>query len=201
MNQEAGFLIILAQLSFIGIPLMIAVLLRRAQGTRAERYDGSGRRVPNEQIRDLIPDLHLPDVVRVDSQSFDPNWRWSHEDFCDNLGIVRILVYETSPRQILGYIAYFASPGSRFEILRLAVQPMSRRCGIATELIRRVAQDAVHFRVDAVTCDVSEDMLAAQVALKRVGFLFERKLDADDRVDPDRDLYRFKLSTATWCCD
>lgn len=97
----------------------------------------------------------LDEVLAIENQSFAHPW--SHDDFIRHLKerCTIGLVAELDER-IAGYIVYEFIGRTRLHILNLAVNPILRRRGIASQLVGKLISKLTADRRNRLTVDVNE---------------------------------------------
>lgn len=111
----------------------------------------------------------MDNVLAIENRSFaEP---WSEEDFlcCMRQRNVIGCVSEMQFGDVDGFILY-ALHKHHLEILKVAVEPQSRRCRIASHMIQRMKDKLKQQGRTRIHIDVHESNLSAQLFLKACGF-------------------------------
>lgn len=119
------------------------------------------------QIRWMIR-RDMAEVLAIEQQSFE--FQWTEGDFLQCLRQRNCIgmVAELNGR-VAGFMIYELSK-SRLHILNFAVAPWARRQGIGMQMIEKLINKLSQQRRDAITLEVRETNLAAQMFFKLQGF-------------------------------
>ena len=119
------------------------------------------------QIRWLIR-RDMPAVLAIEEGSFE--FAWSEEDFicCLRQRNCIGMVAEVDG-EVVGYMIYELQK-ARLRILNFAVDPAHRRCGVGTQMVRRLVDKLSQQRRSEITLEVRETNLPAQVFFRRQEF-------------------------------
>ena len=120
------------------------------------------------QIRWLIR-RDMQDVLRVEQQCYAHPW--DEQEFLQHLRQRNVIgmVCEDGP-SIVGYMLYELHKG-RLNVLKMAVEQSSRRCGIGTAMIARLRDRLSMQRRKYIDVSVSDDNLIAQKFLSSCGLV------------------------------
>ena len=145
------------------------------------RVQGMGKKeIKDKSIREgavvitKIPDVLIRWIIQADHKEvLDIDFHSYTDDL--SLDILRdraviAVVSEDSSGNVVGFCIYRLGTGS-VEILRLAVQPKYRRCGIATAMIKRITEKVMLNRRRVCVALVDERSLNAHLLLKSCGFV------------------------------
>ncbi len=116
----------------------------------------------------------LPEVLDIERRAH--KLAWTEEDFLcclrqrNSLGMVaETPSFNRNCHRIFGFMFYELHRG-RLNILRLAVHPEDRRCGIGAAMVTRLKEKLSQQRRRQITFMVREDNLDGQLFLKSQGF-------------------------------
>lgn len=119
------------------------------------------------QIRWMIR-RDMPDVLRIERQSFDFNW--TEEDFlaCLRQRNCIGMVAEYQGR-VVGFMIYELHK-TRLHILNFAVAPDTRRLGIGAQMVDKLINKLSQQRRQEIVLEVRESNLTAQLFYQQQGF-------------------------------
>ena len=142
------------------------------------------------QIRWMIR-RDMAEVLDIEQHSFE--YPWSESDFLHCLrqrnciGMVAELDH-----QVMGFVIYELYK-SRLHILNLAVAPLMRRNGIGQQMIEKLVHKLSQQRREAITLEVRETNLTAQVFFRQQGFRAMSVL-RDHYPDTNEDAYLMQFN-------
>lgn len=118
-------------------------------------------------ISPLTP-LSVPELVRIENESSPAPWsaRLFEEEF--RCGYSTVLGAHREGR-LVGFLVYH-EVADEHHILNIAVEKASRRCGIATALLRHLIESPAEAPIDMVTLEVRTSNVAAQALYRQFGF-------------------------------
>ena len=153
---------------------------------------------------DTKTDLKIRGMIRADMQDvLDIEWLcfefpWSKQDFIRTLKAKEVIgmvaeVGEKKNRQIIGYMIYDLYKG-RIELLNLAVESSTWRCGVGRALIEKLKAKLSPKRRRAITAMVREHNTDAQKFFAALGFQalsVLRRAYEEDQTTEDAIHFRF----------
>src|SRR6187455_2102270 len=110
----------------------------------------------------------MPEVLQIEEDSYDHPW--SEEDFLrclrqrNCIGMVAEL-----GEKVVGFMIYELHK-SKLHVLNFAVSPEHRRRGIGAQMIQKLVTKLSSHRRTAITLEVRETNLAAQLFFRGAGF-------------------------------
>lgn len=144
------------------------------------------------EVRWMIT-LDVTKAMEIDRLSFPAEKQWTEKQFLtmvDSKTKINGMVAALG-QQVIGFIAYKMNKTS-FHILRLAVEPSNRSCGIGVKLLDTMYSKLREDGRNRITVNVSEENLALQLWLK------ENKYRAANIMkNYEQTLYRFLRKLAT----
>lgn len=110
----------------------------------------------------------MPEVLRIEQDGFE--WPWTEEDFLRCLRERNVIGMSAEHKdEVVGYMVYELHP-RRLHIMNLAVHPDYRRQGVGRQMVAKLVGKLRDHRRTAVTVDVRETNLAAQLFFRRLYF-------------------------------
>jgi len=126
---------------------------------------------PGRQLVAVVPmrARHLRGVVAIEQQTSQRPW--SKDLFASELKQVssRAFVAVRSDATVLGF-GCLMSTGFEAHVTNIAVDPLSRRGGLATKLMLRLIAESQDWGLDSLTLEVRASNVAAQELYRRFGF-------------------------------
>lgn len=137
------------------------------------------------QVRWMIR-RDMSEVLKVEKESFE--FPWNEEDFLCCLRqrncIGMVAEYEG---RVIGFMIYELFQ-SRMHIMSFAVASRYRRCGVGAEMIGKLINKLAQQRRTAITLEIRETNLPAQLFFQKQGFLATSVL-RNHYEDTDEDAY------------
>lgn len=116
----------------------------------------------------------MPRVTEIETASFDQ--AWTEEDFRRHLRQRNCIgMVAECGVQVVGYLVY-ALEKRRLDLITLAVAPDLRRRGIGRSMIAKLKSKLASHRRVAITIDINERQVAAQLMLRRCEFRAVRSM-------------------------
>lgn len=139
----------------------------------------------------------MEEVMQIERDSFE--FPWSEEDFirCRRQKNCIMMVAERD-NLIVGYMLYELH-NRRMHLLNFAVHPQWRREGVGAQMVEKLLRKLSSERRVAITLEVRETNLAAQLFFHRCGFRAEEVLGGwYVEVVEDAYLFRYRLEEEAW---
>lgn len=112
----------------------------------------------------------MKEVLAIDWASFTDDWQ--EEDFLRCLrqrNCIGMVVEQKYSEPIFGFMIYELEKHS-LNLLRFAVHQKFRRRGVGAGMVGKLKSKLLSHRRRSITCEVPEEMLAAQLFLRSQGF-------------------------------
>jgi len=111
----------------------------------------------------------MPEVLDVENACFE--YPWSKQDFiCCMRRRNCIGMVAEHDSQVVGFMVYELTKDQLY-LMSFAVRPDLQRCGVGTLMISKLISKLSPGRRDKIDLEVRETNLAAQLFLKRMGFV------------------------------
>jgi ribosomal-protein-alanine N-acetyltransferase len=116
---------------------------------------------------------HIPAVLTIEGESFD--FAWTQEEFIRRLrqqnciGMVALWNEPGVPERPVGYMVYELYP-TKIHLVKFAVSPDKRRCGIGTEMAAKLVSKLSQHRRRRIVLECSERNVECQLFWRSCGF-------------------------------
>lgn len=144
-------------------------------------------------------DVHIRWMIRrdfpevLDIEAASSPLPWNEDDFLDQIR-KRNCIGMVAERgmDVVGFMLYTLNP-KHIEVVKFAVSPASRRCGVGRQMVARLAQKLSPHRRQRIVLDCRESLTIGHLFLRSCGFLAV-SVSRCAFQDTGEDAYRFELN-------
>ena len=119
------------------------------------------------EIREVEPS-DLEEVNKIASNAFDDFNKFDYERMASNKNYKFFVAKRES--EVLGYVI-FLHIDEKLEIIKIAVKPKARRCGVASKMIKAMLEFAKENNHTGIILEVNENNCGARSFYEKMGFV------------------------------
>ncbi|SHJ60550.1 ribosomal protein S18-alanine N-acetyltransferase [Parasporobacterium paucivorans] len=118
-------------------------------------------------VRKMTTD-DIPEVAQIEKQCFHQPWS-AEEILRTYQSVTSLFTVAEEGRKVVGYVGMYLVPDEGY-IINVAVSPLFRKKGVATQLIAQILEDAKEEGVQNVSLEVRKSNQEAIRLYEKIGF-------------------------------